>query len=69
MHTHFRNYGLKYEPDIVILAAMNKLSILKESSGAEKILAHTNRIFSAFARRNLGDWPALGVAPFIYSLF
>jgi hypothetical protein len=30
MHTHFRNYGLKYEPDIVILGAMNKLSILKE---------------------------------------
>ena len=30
MHTYFRNYGLKYEPDIVILAAVNKLSILKE---------------------------------------
>ena len=26
----------------------------------EKILAHTNRIFSAFARHNLGDCPRLG---------
>jgi hypothetical protein len=35
--------------------------VLELSSGAEKILAHTNRIFAAFARPNLGDWQGLRV--------
>jgi hypothetical protein len=44
--------------------AMNKLSIVKEFWSflrVKKILAHTNRMFSTFARRNLGDWPGLRV--------
>jgi hypothetical protein len=63
MHTYFRNYGLKYEPDIVILVATNKLSILKEFW----LIPIVFFLLLLGAILVIGQGSAL--APFIYSLF
>jgi hypothetical protein len=73
MHTHFRNYGLKYEPDIVILGAMNKLSILKEFWSLLRVRTKFWLVPIVFFLLLLGAILVIGqgsaLAPFIYSLF
>ena len=73
MHTHFRNYELKYEPDIVVLAAMSKLSILKEFWSFLRVRKKFRLIPIVFFLLLLGAILVIGqgsaLAPFIYSFF